>query len=305
MISYTKINLFESRAQVLVNAVNTIGVMGKGIAFEFKKLYPDMFAKYQMYCKMGLMDVGKLQLYKTESKWILNFPTKKNWRHPSRLEYIEAGLKKFADTYQRLGIYSISFPMLGCGNGGLPWDSVRSLMEEYLEPLPSLEVFIHVVNQENITPEHLQISNTENWLQHNPNFLSSAEFIALLRSEFTSLVPKTLDNHGKPLEVTWKRNDDEYQEEGISIQGENFEIHIPSHTLVNLWSELKNKEVVRSSTLPEHLVAHDNVVMEALSLIGILNVVPPSSGKNASGVGLKISTPAKANTNNRPNTTLR
>ena len=144
MITYVVGDLFTSPAKVLVNTVNTVGVMGKGIAKDFKRVYPEMFAEYQAHCEHGLLDTGKLWLYKTPHKWILNFPTKKHWRKPSKLEYIEAGLRKFADTYDAKGIVSISFPMLGCGNGELDWErQVQPLMDEILRPLP-IDIYIHL-----------------------------------------------------------------------------------------------------------------------------------------------------------------
>src|SRR5688572_26562315 len=99
MLTFVRGNLFESPAKVLVNTVNTVGVMGKGIALSFKQIYPEMFQRYVQLCESGQLDIGKLWLYKTPHKWILNFPTKKNWRAPSRLEYLEAGLRKFVATY--------------------------------------------------------------------------------------------------------------------------------------------------------------------------------------------------------------
>ncbi len=99
MITYIKGNIFDSPAQVLVNTVNTVGVMGKGIAKEFKRIYPDMFVKYRELCENKKLSVGQLWLYKTTNKLILNFPTKKHWRFPSKTEYIETGLKKFAEIH--------------------------------------------------------------------------------------------------------------------------------------------------------------------------------------------------------------
>jgi O-acetyl-ADP-ribose deacetylase (regulator of RNase III) len=154
MITYIRTNIFESNAQVLVNTVNTVGVMGKGLAKEFKRLYPEMFKTYQKFCEEGTLTVGKLQVYKTPNKWILNFPTKANWRSPSKLEYIEQGLQKFVDNYERLGVKSVAFPMLGCGNGGLSWeDEVKPLMQKYLSDLP-IEIFIHIAKQDAYKPEH-------------------------------------------------------------------------------------------------------------------------------------------------------
>ena len=146
MINYVSGNLFDSPAQVFVNAVNTVGVMGKGIAKEFKERYPEMFHRYQALCESGEISIGKLWLYKTPDKWILNFPTKKHWRQPSRLEYIEAGLARFVESYSDYGIYSIAFPALGCGHGGLDFDSqVRPLMEKYLSDLP-IDIFVYPRN---------------------------------------------------------------------------------------------------------------------------------------------------------------
>ena len=174
MITYVKIDLFESPAQVLVNTVNTVGVMGKGIAKRFKQTYPKMFEQYQKFCENKMLEVGKLWLYKSEHKWILNFPTKQHWRSPSKLEYIEKGLKKFVETYEEKGITSISFPLLGCGNGGLDWENqVKPLMEQYLRPLP-IEVFIHL-NGSKSKPEHKDIKETKKWLQSMPEFLSFNE----------------------------------------------------------------------------------------------------------------------------------
>lgn len=154
MISYVHGNLFESPAQTLVNTVNTVGVMGKGIAKEFKRRYPEMFKRYREFCKNGELSTGKLYLYRTPNKWVLNFPTKQHWRSPSRIEWIEQGLKKFVDSYDSQGVTSISFPQLGCGNGGLRWEDVRPLMESSLTKLP-IPVFIHVARPAaNFVPEH-------------------------------------------------------------------------------------------------------------------------------------------------------
>lgn len=149
MITYVVSDLFQSPAQVLVNAVNTVGIMGKGVAERFKRCYPEMFAQYQQLCQDRRFSVGQLWLYRTPHKWILNFPTKVHWRDPSRQEYIEAGLPKLAASYADKGITSISFPLLGCGAGGLDWPTqVRPLMEHYLASLP-VNVYIHLYEPDN------------------------------------------------------------------------------------------------------------------------------------------------------------
>lgn len=127
-------NIFNSKTQTIVNTVNCVGVMGKGIALVFKLRYPKMFDEYANLCKRHLISPGKLWIYKGESDapWVLNFPTKFHWKYPSKIEYIESGLQKFVETYKEKGITSIAFPMLGTHNGGLDKEKVRSLMERYL-----------------------------------------------------------------------------------------------------------------------------------------------------------------------------
>jgi len=129
-------DLFESVAQTLVNPVNTAGVMGKGLAAEFRRRPPDMFEEYRTMCQRGEFGIGDLYLYKGADKWVLNFPTKVHWRSKSKLAYIEAGLETFAAKYAQWGIASVAFPALGCGLGGLDFEpQVRPLMVRYLSDL--------------------------------------------------------------------------------------------------------------------------------------------------------------------------
>ena len=134
---YLNGDIFSSPAEVIVNPVNTAGVMGKGLAADFKKKYPNMFAIYKKNCEDKLFDVGKLMLTSEIDYRVLLFPTKKHWKSPSKVDYIEAGLKKFVDTYDEKKITSIAFPPIGCGLGGLSWENqVKPLMERYLSDLP-------------------------------------------------------------------------------------------------------------------------------------------------------------------------
>jgi O-acetyl-ADP-ribose deacetylase (regulator of RNase III) len=144
-IEYRYDSIFQSDAQVIVNTVNCEGVMGKGLALEFKRRYPDMFKVYQQDCKTGKLHIGRPRLYKRENPpWILNFPTKDRWRYPSTLSYIEAGLQYFAAHYKEVGIESISFPKLGTENGGLSWEDVGPLMVRYLAQLDlHVSIYIH------------------------------------------------------------------------------------------------------------------------------------------------------------------
>lgn len=137
-------NIFNSTAQTLVNTINCVGVMGKGLALEFKNKYPAMFDKYKSFCDKGVFKPGVLWIYKAEDgKWILNFPTKVDWRNPSELSYIEEGLKKFVEIWEEKGIKSIAFPLLGCHNGGLDPEEVIPLMEKYLNKCEGLDVTIY------------------------------------------------------------------------------------------------------------------------------------------------------------------
>lgn len=152
MIYYVEGNIFDSPAQVIVNAVNTVGVMGKGIALSFKQRYPEMFQKYKAACEKHLFTIGKLMLLHETDHWLLLFPTKEDWRNPSKLEYIEKGLMKFVSSYAEKGIHSIAFPRLGCGNGGLNWNDVKPVMEKYLKPLP-IDVYIYSRKESTTVPE--------------------------------------------------------------------------------------------------------------------------------------------------------
>ena len=136
-------NIFESSCQTLVNTVNCVGVMGKGIAFEYRHRFPEMYQAYARMCERHQLRPGLLHLWTKSKQWILNFPTKDDWKYPSKLEYIENGLIKFSDTYTAKGISSIAFPELGTSSGGLNWKDVRILMYKHLEPLTNLEVEIY------------------------------------------------------------------------------------------------------------------------------------------------------------------
>lgn len=153
MLQFIHSSILDSQAQTVVNTVNTVGVMGKGLAHAFREKYPAMFEAYKQLCDNHQFAVGQLWLWRGENQWVLNFPTKKHWRYPSKLEYIESGLAKFVANYESRGIREISFPRLGCGNGGLNWEDVRPLMEKYLGDLP-IPIYIHDFEADIGSPEH-------------------------------------------------------------------------------------------------------------------------------------------------------
>lgn len=147
MIRFTQGNLLEADAEAVVNTVNTVGVMGKGIALMFKERFPDNFRAYEAAAKRGEVQTGRM--FVTESmeltgpRWIINFPTKKHWRHPSRLEWIEEGLQDLRAVITEKGIRSIAIPPLGSGNGGLDWVTVRPLIVAVLGSLKAVDVVIY------------------------------------------------------------------------------------------------------------------------------------------------------------------
>lgn len=134
MLEYIKGNIFNTRMQTVVNTVNCVGVMGKGIALVYKLRYPKMYDQYKELCTEQQISIGKLWIYNKEkhAPWVLNFPTKKHWKDPSRIEYLEMGLDKFVRTYEQKGITSIAFPLLGAQNGGLDKKEVVQIMARYL-----------------------------------------------------------------------------------------------------------------------------------------------------------------------------
>jgi O-acetyl-ADP-ribose deacetylase (regulator of RNase III) len=136
-------DIFASAAQTLVNTVNCKGVMGAGLAKEFKRRWPGMYRVYRDACRRGDVRIGYPLLCIMQGKWILNFPTKDHWRGRSKLEYIERGLTTVVAHYQEWEIESIAFPQLGTSLGGLAWSDVWPTMKELLEYLPiPVEIYV-------------------------------------------------------------------------------------------------------------------------------------------------------------------
>ena len=150
MIQFIEGNLLDSKAQALVNTVNTVGVMGKGIALQFKTQFPNNFKVYQNACKIKSFQIGQLLISEEETlllgkKIIINFPTKTDWRKPSEYSYIESGLKELIKVIEERKIKSIAIPPLGAGNGGLEWNRVKIIIEKYLSAI-DCEVFVYQPN---------------------------------------------------------------------------------------------------------------------------------------------------------------
>ena len=170
MITYRTGNLFEAKTQALVNTVNTVGVMGKGIALQFKELFPYNNKVYIKACKDGTLDIGKLLIVKESTLEreiiIVNFPTKRDWKQRSAYSFIEKGLQSLVEELKKGTIKSIAIPPLGCGNGGLDWAKVKPMMEQYLSLLP-VDIQIYEPNEaikahlQKVEQQHKQVQLTD------------------------------------------------------------------------------------------------------------------------------------------------
>jgi O-acetyl-ADP-ribose deacetylase (regulator of RNase III) len=146
MIRFTQGNLLETDAEAMVNTVNTVGIMGKGIALMFKEKFPRNFETYARACEAGEIRVGRMFVTETKElfgpRWIINFPTKEHWRGKTNIDWVEEGLKDLARVIREKAIRSIAVPPLGCGNGGLDWREVKPLIEQALGGIDGVEVVV-------------------------------------------------------------------------------------------------------------------------------------------------------------------
>lgn len=147
MISYHKGDLLKADAEALINTVNCVGIMGKGIALQFKQKFPENFTAYARACRAGEVQLGRVLVVQTSTllnpRFIINFPTKYHWHEKSRLENIARGLDSLVSTVQECDIRSIAVPPLGCGNGGLNWGDVRPLIVQAFERVPTVQAYIY------------------------------------------------------------------------------------------------------------------------------------------------------------------
>lgn len=139
-------DILKIDAEAVVNTVNCVGIMGRGIALQFRKEFPENYEEYRKICDRGELKPGKMFVYDLHRlvypRFVVNFPTKRHWKEQSRIEYIETGLKALVGEVQRLGIRSIAIPPLGCGLGGLNWNIVRPMIEKSFSGLTDVQVFL-------------------------------------------------------------------------------------------------------------------------------------------------------------------
>ena len=149
MLEFVRGNLFEAEVDALVNTVNTVGVMGKGIALQFSRSFPEIVQPYKEACESGSLTIGTVQTIRlpllqgvASPKYVINFPTKKHWKGNSQIEFIESGLHALREEVERLHIRSVAIPPLGCGLGGLSWSDVRLHIERVFAEIGNLQVLV-------------------------------------------------------------------------------------------------------------------------------------------------------------------
>ncbi len=241
MLQFIQSSILDSQAQTVVNTVNTVGVMGKGLAHAFREKYPEMFKAYKKLCENNQFSVGQLWLWRGANQWVLNFPTKEHWRYPSKLAYIEAGLAKFVANYESRGIREISFPRLGCGNGGLNWEDVRPLMERYLGDLP-IPIYIHDFEADIGSPEHKLAFMSK---PYRRNFDALLEDLRQICSESSGQF-KTIANKSPFIAVVTAENDLKF-----TISENDTSITVTSDELYEAWVMLMNGPLVESRLVGE------------------------------------------------------
>ena len=163
-------NIFTTQCQTIVNTVNCVGVMGAGIAFEFKLRLPEMFNRYTELCSKKALDIGKLWLYRDSTPWVLNFPTKRHWKMPSRESYLHAGLEKFTSSHQLCGIKSIAFPLLGASKGGISPDKSLDIM---INHLAKCEIPVEIYRHDPMADDDLFQAFRKNLLETDHNQLKA------------------------------------------------------------------------------------------------------------------------------------
>lgn len=183
-------NIFTSKCQTIVNTVNCVGVMGAGIALECRLRYPEMYKKYMSLCENKKFSIGKLWLFKANDRWILNFPTKMHWKYPSKIEYLNSGLRKFVDTYESKEITSIAFPLLGADKGGLDPGASLEIMKSYLHPL-AIDIEIYRYDPESHDDLYCQIRD---WLLRQD--LDQISSVTRLRKDYVMRVMDAMKRPG-------------------------------------------------------------------------------------------------------------
>lgn len=216
MIVYKNGDIFNEDAEAIVNTVNCVGVMGRGIALQFKKRFPENFKAYESACKKKVVIPGKMFVYKTGSligpKYVINFPTKRHWRGASRIEDIESGLQDLEKVIKELKITSIALPPLGSGLGGLDWNDVRTLIENKLSQILDVNI---VVFEPKGAPQAEKMAKNRNVPKMTPGRAALVElvhrYLSGLLDPFITLLEihklmYFLQESGEPLRLRYREN---------------------------------------------------------------------------------------------------
>ncbi|MCU0512918.1 MAG: macro domain-containing protein [Anaerolineae bacterium] len=269
MLTYVAGEIIYSPAQVLVNPVNTVGTMGEGLAGDFKRFYPDMFAAYRELCQADRLEIGQVFLWRTPHKWILNLPVRKHWRAEARLEYLEAGLQKFARSYATHNITSVSFPLALTEGPALPPAEVRPLLESYLGALP-ITIYLHEPdNPLETAPRNVRAMRL--WLEGTPQPVTFDDFwrqVTLLarKAPFTTPDGRSITVQAAP------RKGSERISLKLLVAGES-SLYIPETQLQDLWQYVRRAGYILPRNLPGGLEQPAPVVMALLGQLPWLRPV--------------------------------
>lgn len=286
LITYVQGDLFTSPARVLVNPVNTVGTMGAGLAYDFKRYFPAMFEAYRQLCQDDHLTIGQLHLYRTPHKWVLNLPVKKHFRADAQLDHIETSLQKFASIYADLNITSASFPALHLDEPGLARQEVQALMEAYLEPLP-ISVYVH---EPAVEERASGARATRNWLNTLPATLSFRRFwrdlaqLCARQPDWHSLVaepaedaPATKSRKGQTPAAGQRFRMvamDASGRQRLSLKinpTSERPIYIPETLLVDLWQYIQRVGYASPHNFPGGLEVHGAYLVPVLAGLPYLN----------------------------------
>lgn len=268
MIELSNGNLLEAQVEALVNTVNTQGIMGKGVALQFKNAFPDMFKAYKAACKDGEIQIGRVHIYEIKKligpRFIINFPTKKNWRESSKIEYIQSGLKSLVEEVRKRQIRSIALPPLGCGMGGLLWKDVHPLITEAFAQIPEVQVFAYPPQPAFKAERKIIPANKPEMNLSRAHILSIWKQYCVLGYELTLLeIHKLLyflQEAGEPLRLRFSKQDFGPYAENLRFVLDKFEGHF-----IRGFRNSRNRPDTPITLIPEAVLTAEALIRESSS----------------------------------------
>lgn len=296
MITYVYGDIFYSPARAIVNPVNTVGAIGNqaGIAYDFRRFFPQMYEAYVALCQQDKFTIGQLFLYRTAHKWVLNIPTKRHYRAHATPETIEQGLKTFASVYATQNITSVSFPAFGTAEDELDWDDLRPLMESYLHPLP-ISVFIHMYDTASpFAQERRSTRAIRHWLNNIPQQVSFDSFWNdLLQIAKQDETWQTLDNRQAfTVKATTARGRQRLSLKIIPQRGES--IYLTETQLRDLWQYCRRAGYIMPQNLPAGLDSHAEYIVALLAQLDTMHAVRLATVHGSATSGLQYIPPVQA-----------